>query len=95
MVRRGPVRGCSCGGVVCPIVIRIRRKRPSVPAKTPAELDAMQAAGEIVGRALVAVRDAAVPGATTQDLNDVAHEVITSAGAVPSFLGYEGFPASV
>ncbi len=78
-----------------PTVIRFRRNRPSIPAKTPAELDAMQAAGEIVGRALVAVRDAAVPGATTQDLNDVAHEVITSAGAVPSFLGYEGFPASV
>ena len=55
----------------------------------------MQAAGEIVGRALTAVRDAAAPGVTTQDLNDVAHEVITSAGAVPSFLGYEGFPASV
>ena len=55
----------------------------------------MQAAGEIVGRALVAVREAAVPGATTKDLNDVAHELITGEGAVPSFLGYQGFPGSV
>lgn len=55
----------------------------------------MAAAGAIVGQALVAVRDAAAPGVTTADLNEVAHDVITAAGAVPSFLGYEGFPGSI
>lgn len=72
-----------------------RRKPKSVPARTPGELDAMQAAGELVGRALLAVKDAAAPGVTTQDLNDVAHQIIIGAGGVPSFLGYEGFPKSI
>ncbi|WP_040360913.1 type I methionyl aminopeptidase [Corynebacterium amycolatum] len=72
-----------------------RRRRKVVPARTEGELDAMQAAGEIVGRALLACRDAAKPGMTTADLNEIAHQVITDAGATPSFLGYEGFPASI
>lgn len=72
-----------------------RRRRKVVPARTEGELDAMQAAGEIVGRALLACRDAAKPGVTTADLNEIAHQVIIDAGATPSFLGYEGFPASV
>ena len=55
----------------------------------------MEAAGRIVGRTLIAVREAARPGVTTADLDAVAEEVIRSAGGVPSFLGYEGFPASV
>ncbi|MDO5030059.1 MAG: type I methionyl aminopeptidase [Corynebacterium sp.] len=72
-----------------------RRRRKVVPARTKGELDAMQAAGEIVGRALVACRNAAKPGVTTADLNEVAHQIISDAGAKPSFLGYEGFPASI
>lgn len=66
-----------------------------MPARTPGELDAMAAAGAVVGEALVAVRDAAAPGVTTADLDAIAHEVIVKAGAVPSFLGYEGFPGSI
>lgn len=72
-----------------------RSRRGTVPARTPDELDAMEAAGRIVGRALVAVREAAVPGATTADLDAVADALIRDAGAVPSFKGYEGFPGSV
>lgn len=64
-------------------------------ARTPGELDAMEAAGRIVGRALVAVREAARPGVTTADLDAVAEQLIRDAGAVPSFKGYEGFPASI
>lgn len=55
----------------------------------------MEAAGRIVGRALVAARDAAVPGATTADLDEVVENLIRDAGAVPSFKGYEGFPGSI
>lgn len=67
----------------------------SIPAKTPAQLDAMEAAGRIVGRALVAVREAAAPGVTAQQLDKVAETVIRDHGATPTFLGYEGFPASI
>lgn len=55
----------------------------------------MAAAGAVVGRALVAVREAAVVGASTLDLDEVAEEVIRSSGAVPSFKGYYGFPGSI
>lgn len=70
-------------------------RRKKIAAKTAGELDAMQAAGEIVGRALVAVRDAARPGMTTADLDEIAEAIIRDAGAVPTFLGYGGFPASI
>lgn len=72
-----------------------RKSKKAVPSRTAGELDAMAAAGEVVGRALVAVREAAAVGASTLDLDEVAEEVIRSAGAVPSFKGYYGFPGSI
>lgn len=72
-----------------------RSKRRTIPAKTPGELDAMQAAGQIVGRTLQAVRAAAAPGVSTLELDAVAEATIRDAGAVPTFLGYQGFPGSI
>ena len=40
-------------------------------------------------------REAAVPGATTKDLDDVARKVLADHGAKPNFLGYGGFPATI
>ncbi|GEE04032.1 methionine aminopeptidase [Gordonia spumicola] len=71
------------------------RKPKTVPFRTAGELDAMAAAGEIVGRALVAVRAAAAVGVSTLDLDEIAESVIRDAGAVPSFKGYHGFPGSI
>lgn len=70
------------------------RKR-KIAAKTPEQLDAMEAAGRIVGTALQEVRAAAKPGATTLDLDRVAEAVIRDHGAIPTFLGYDGFPGSI
>lgn len=72
-----------------------RSKKRVIAAKTPAELDAMQAAGEIVGRALQAVKAEARVGMTTHDLDQIAETVIREAGAIPTFLGYQGFPGSI
>ena len=55
----------------------------------------MQAAGEIVGRALQAVRDAAAVGVSTLELDAVAEQTIRDAGAIPTFKGYGGFPGSI
>ncbi|KAA0021595.1 type I methionyl aminopeptidase [Antrihabitans cavernicola] len=71
------------------------RKRKVVPFRTAGELDAMAAAGAIVGAALVAVRKAAVPGVSTLELDRIAEQVIRDANAVPSFLGYHGFTGSI
>ncbi len=72
-----------------------RSRKRAIPAKTPTELDAMQAAGEIVARALQAVKAAAAPGVTTLELDEVAETTIREAGAVPTFKGYQGFPGSI
>jgi methionyl aminopeptidase len=71
------------------------RGRKVVPQRSAGELDAMAAAGAVVAVALRAVCEAAVPGASTQGLDEIAESVIRDAGATPSFLGYHGFPASI
>lgn len=70
-------------------------KKKVVPFRSAGELDAMAAAGSIVGAALVAVREAAKPGVTTLELDAIAESVIRDAAAVPSFLGYHGFTGSI
>jgi methionyl aminopeptidase len=62
--------------------------------KTPAQLDTMRTAGLLVAEVLARLREAAVPGVTTGELDRLAYTAITGAGAQPSFLGYHGFPAS-
>ena len=71
------------------------RSRKTVPARSAGELDAMAAAGAVVASALRAVQQAADVGVSTHDLDEVAETVIREAGAIPSFLGYHGFPASI
>jgi methionyl aminopeptidase len=74
--------------------MRIRRE-PPVQVKTPAQLDRMREAGLIVARALAAAAAAAAPGVTTADLDAIAEREIRAAGAVPSFQGYHGYPATI
>jgi methionyl aminopeptidase len=71
------------------------RGRKVVAQRTPGELDAMAVAGSLVASALLAVRQAAVPGVSTLALDEIAESVIRDGGGVPSFLGYHGYPASI
>jgi len=59
-----------------------------VEYKTPGEIDAMHAAGRVVARILVAVRDQAVPGVRLADLDATARDVLAQARATSPFLGY-------
>lgn len=73
-----------------------RSRRPrGVTVKTEAQIALMREAGLVVARALEAVVAAVRPGVTTRQLDLIAGDVITGAGAVPSFLGYHGFPATI
>ena len=54
----------------------------------------MREAGRIAAQALQKVGEAVRPGVTTEELGRVAHRFITSCGAEPTFLHYNGFPAS-
>lgn len=55
----------------------------------------MQAAGEIVGEALQAVRAATAVGVSTLELDAIAEQTIRDRGAIPTFKGYGGFPGSI
>jgi methionyl aminopeptidase len=63
--------------------------------KSPEEIDAMRAAGEILTDTLKKLEAALDPGITTAELDQIAEETIAGAGATPSFKGYRGFPASI
>jgi methionyl aminopeptidase len=71
------------------------RKEPAIQLKSPGQIDRMYAAGQVVARTLEIVRDCVRPGVTTAELDAVAEREIRAAGAVPSFLGYFGYPASI
>lgn len=72
-----------------------RRHRPAVQVKTEEQIGLMRQAGLVVADALDAVVAAVTPGITGRQLDAIAEDVIRSAGAEPSFLGYHGFPASI
>ena len=56
--------------------------------KSAAQIAALREAGRVVAKALEAVREAAVPGATLQQLDEVADAVISGCGATSAFRGY-------
>ena len=68
-----------------------------VEIKTPAQIDAMRAAGLVVGRTLELLRSTVRAGMATAELDRVAEDHIRSSGAVPSFKGYGDppFPATI
>ncbi len=61
----------------------------------PAEVDKLRKSGRIAAAALQAVTVAVQPGVTTKELDDIAERNIRQAGGTPSFLGFEGYPASL
>jgi methionyl aminopeptidase len=73
----------------------VARDEQSIQLKSPEQIEKMRAAGLVVAAALDAMRDAVAPGVSTGDLDAIAEKVIRDAGAVPSFKGYHGFPASI
>jgi methionyl aminopeptidase len=60
-----------------------------VEIKTPAEIDTIGAAGQIVARVLAAVRAQAAPGIRLAELDDVARSVLADNGAGSPFLNYQ------
>jgi methionyl aminopeptidase len=72
-----------------------RNRDPMIQIKSEAEIGFMSAAGLVVGRTLEVLRAAVAPGVTTADLDAIAEAEIVRAGAVPSFKGYQGFPATI
>jgi len=66
-----------------------------ITLKSKDETQKLKAGGQILAGVLKKVAAKARPGVTTQELNDLATQLVLEAGAIPSFLGYENFPASL
>lgn len=66
-----------------------------ITIKSRREMEAMERAGAIVGSTLALLKRSVEPGMTTGDLNRIADKHIRSMGAVPTFIGYQGFPAAI
>jgi methionyl aminopeptidase len=60
-----------------------------VELKTPDEIEAMRAAGQVVAGTLAAVRERASAGVRLAELDEVARDVLAKAGATSPFLGYQ------
>ena len=63
--------------------------------KSPAEIEAMAAAGAIHTKVLDLLSRKVRPGVTTLELDQAAEKLIRSQGAEPSFKGYRGFTGSI
>ena len=66
-----------------------------VKPKTEEEIALLRENAIIVSKTLAEVGKRVAPGVTTLELNRVADEFIRDNGAIPSFLGYDGFPAAL
>jgi methionyl aminopeptidase len=67
----------------------------NIEIKTPEQITAMREAGLVVARTLGVLAAAVRPGVTTADLDALAEAEIRAAGAIPSFQGYHGYPATI
>jgi methionyl aminopeptidase len=63
--------------------------------KSPGEIEKIKIAGAIVARTLKLLFENIKPGIATAELDELADDFIRSQGAIPSFKGYNGFPASI
>lgn len=66
-----------------------------IPVKSASQVEKMAAGGKVVARAHQKMLSLIRPGVTTIELDQAAHRLITEAGGRPSFLGHQGFPASI
>lgn len=64
-------------------------------AKTDEEVELLRLNNDLVSRTLAEVAKHIKPGVTTQQLDSIAEEFIRAHGAVPGFLGYNGYPATL
>ena len=63
--------------------------------KSAREIELMRAAGQIAANARNIAGKMVTVGATTRSINKAVHEYLLSQGAIPTFLGYRGYPASI
>ena len=63
--------------------------------KSKEEIEVMREGGKILAEIMQKLEQMVRPGVSTQDLNEVAEDLVFRYGARPSFKGYQGFPATL
>ena len=66
-----------------------------ITLKSAHEIELMRRAGKITAAARALAREMVKPGVTTHQIDKAVFDFIRSHGATPSFLHYNGYPASV
>jgi methionyl aminopeptidase len=66
-----------------------------IEIKTPAEVESIRKASRVVAEVLLQLKSRVKPGVSTADLDRFAEKSVRELGAVPAFLGYRGYPATL
>jgi methionyl aminopeptidase len=66
-----------------------------IELKGPEEIAVMREAGRVVGEVLAILRQEIRPGLMLKKLDDIVRREFDKRGVVPTFLGYQGYPARV
>ena len=66
-----------------------------ITIKSPEEIKVMREAGRVVGEVLEILREATKPGVVVKDLDKIVRNEYKKRGVTPTFLGYQGYPATV
>ena len=66
-----------------------------VTIKSEREIELMREAGKILASVHEELGKAVKPGISTKEIDRICEEMIRSHGCIPSFLNYQGYPASV
>lgn len=67
----------------------------AITIKSEREIELMAKAGEILEKVHNELEKALHPGMSTKDIDTLGEEIIRSYGCIPSFLNYNGYPASI
>ena len=65
-----------------------------VEIRSAKEIESMARAGALLREVRDRIGEKVRPGVTTRELDRAAKQMIDARGAIPAFLGYQGFPAS-
>jgi methionyl aminopeptidase len=66
-----------------------------IVCKSPAEIERMRAANQLVANVLAELAAMVAAGVTTADLDAEAERLVRAAGAEPAFKGYRGYPCTL
>ncbi len=67
----------------------------AITIKSKSEIEKMREAGRLLSLVHDEMAKHVRPGISTMEINKIGEEMIRSFGCVPSFLNYEGYPASI